>query len=174
MIDAGKLDQPGRGFIYSFPINQGIINSRISRGASGAAANMEQIISALDSLKGGMKWRRQGMDLKADRGHLTDLAGLTLVCDEGRGADLVNAAMEVGAGGATISRTKFLGAGASSRNPEEKRVSPAREVCSLAVGQNQVEDVIASLEQSGAFDDETHGMVMAFPVPKAFTFIKKD
>ena len=176
MIAAGKLDQPGRGFIYVFSVKQGIISTRITRGASGAAANMEQIIGALDSLKGGMEWRRRGAETKEDRDFLRGLVDLSIVCDEGRAGNLVGAAMDVGASGATISKTKYLGPAIESTGlaADRGRVSPAREVCNLIVGQNQVDDIVNSLEKNGAFDDETHGTVLTYPVPRAFTFLKKD
>ncbi len=170
MIEAGQLDQPGRGFIYVFSVNQGIINTRITSGSTGAAASMEQIISALDGLKGGMEWRRRGADRATgkDRFFLRGLSDLTLICNEGRGSDLVQAAMDVGASGATISKTAFAAA-----NPAEGGVSPAREVCNMIVARDQLDDIVKAVEKAGVNDDKTHGMVMTAPVPRAFTYIAK-
>ena len=59
MIDAGRLDQPGSGFIYSFPIKKGLVNTRVSRGEQRHAASIEQIVTALDHMKGNTEWRRR-------------------------------------------------------------------------------------------------------------------
>lgn len=172
-IEAGKLDQPGKGFIYIFSVSQGIINTRITRGSSGAAASMEQIIAALDGLKGGMEWRRRG-ETTARGGERTFLRGLvdvTLVCDEGRGQDLVKAAMEVGASGATISKSKFIGPAASPDGDGGDHVSPARETANMIVAQGQVDDIVGALKESGAFDEKAHGLLLTFPAPRAFTYL---
>ena len=166
-IEAGKLDQPGKGFIYIFSVKQGI-----TRGTSGAAASMEQIIAALDGLKGGMEWRRRG-ETSARGGERTFLRGLvdvTLVVDEGKGAELVGAAMEVGASGATISKAKFVGP-ALPEGTDENHVSPAREMANMIVAQNQVDDIVTALKDAGAFSEKAHGMVITFPAPRAFTYL---
>jgi len=106
MIDVGRLDEPGKGFIYAYPLGRGIVNTKIQRGMARHAASIEQIIAVVDEIKGGTTWRRRSGTAMSGNGgesYLLDLIDLTLVCDEGRGEDLVKAAMEVGAAGATIS-----------------------------------------------------------------------
>ena len=55
MARAGKITEPGRGFMYSIPVHNGLINVS-STVSSLHGANMEQIISALD-IKGNKEWR---------------------------------------------------------------------------------------------------------------------
>ena len=57
MARAGKITEPGRGFMYSIPVRSGLINVSSTVSSSGYGANMDQIISALDDLKGGKEWR---------------------------------------------------------------------------------------------------------------------
>ena len=57
MARAGKITEPGRGFMYSIPVHSGVINVSSTVSSSTHGANMEQIISALDDLKGGKDWR---------------------------------------------------------------------------------------------------------------------
>lgn len=169
MIAAGRLEQIGRGIIYVFPVKQGILNPRIARGTYGQAASMEQIIATLDGLKGGMEWRRRGMETDGDaRKFLRGRLNLSIECDEGRGPDLVKAAMGAGAGGATINRCKFVSTEDPGSDLDQDRISPAREICNLLVNPDSLGTIIAALLQAGALDDETHGLIATHLVPRAF------
>jgi hypothetical protein len=171
MIDRGSLDRPGMGFIFMYPLGQGYMDTRFYVGASQQAASIEQIVSAIDDIKGATDWRRRelpGMNQGAKaRRYLNDLVNLTLVCDEGRSADLTAAAMASGAAGATISKIRNITFGETP----EKSVSPAREVSEMIVSIGQVDAILDSLEKSNAFDDETHGLLYCSPVPKACTYL---
>jgi len=173
MVDAGKLDQPGKGFIYYYPMDKGIINTKISRGMPKHAASIEQIISVIDEMKGGAKWRSRSGSADSGSGSkracLLNLIDFTLICDEGRGEDLVKAAMAVGAAGATISRQKFF----CPQDSPSSKVSIAREVCNMIVSEQQIPGLMDTLEENGAFDDKTHGQVQCRPVPKACTYLGK-
>lgn len=168
MIEAGRLDQIGRGIIYAFPVRQAIINTRISRGSARHAASMEQIISAVDSLKGGFEWRRGGGEVDGGaRPWIEDRLNLAIECDEGRGPELVAAAMGSGAAGATSSRYKIV-TPATAPGEREDRVSPAREICHMLVPPENVERLTQTLRRAGLLDSRTHGVITAHPVPKAF------
>jgi len=170
MIDVGNLDQVGKGFIYTYPVKRGVIDKKINYGMARHAASIEQLISAVDGLMDGMAWRHQG-DLGGDgnaaQANLSDLLDVTLTCDEGRGEDLVRKAMDAGAAGATLSKQKHFWL----NDGHEGHISPARETCSMIVGEAQVEQILQALETAGAFDDHTHGQVLARPVPKACTYL---
>ncbi len=170
MIREGHLDEPGKGFVYQYPVKLGIIDTRISRGRTGQVASIEQMVSTLDSLTGGMEWRRSRFENERtkSRYYLTDLVELSLSCDEGFGPPLMQAAMDCGAAGGTISKLKY-------RTPEEGRhgISPTREICRMIVDANAVESICAALEEAKGFGDEAHGILYSSPVPKAFTFIPK-
>ncbi len=59
MAHAGNLDLPGRGFMYQMPISKGLYNLPSHFDAHHHAANMQQIISAIDHLMGHEHWRDQ-------------------------------------------------------------------------------------------------------------------
>ncbi len=169
MIEAGKLDQPAKGFIYQYPIAQGMVDTKVSRGMARHAASIEQIIAVLDELKGGAAWRSReqaGDGRSKKRVFLSGLTDLTVLCNDGRGTDLVKAAMAVGASGATVGKTKrvtFAG----------EKVSPAREMCSMIVGEKNVPAILEALEKAGLYGEGTWGEILLKPVPKAFTYIGK-
>jgi len=126
LVDAGRLDQPGRGFIAAYPVEFGVGNPRVFRGPQRHRATMEQVISAIDELKAGSHWRsrsREAAASQAKRRYLAGLLNVTLDCNEGRAGELAAAAMAAGAGGATITKAKrFSPAG------QPLAASPAREL----------------------------------------------
>jgi len=174
LVDAGKLDLPGKGFVYLYEVSKGVIDTRVSVGASGHAASMDQVIFAIDELKGGTQWRHRnaaaiaGGPGRSGRKYLSRLVDMSVMCDEGRADELVKAAMSAGAAGATISKYRFV-------QPQDAPVkaSPARERSNLIVGENQVSVITAALEKAGLFDDQTHGQILTRGVPKACTYLGK-
>ncbi|MCB1325394.1 MAG: hypothetical protein H7A21_16565 [Spirochaetales bacterium] len=170
MIDTGKLDQPGRGFIYLYPLRKGVPNLRVSRGAQEHAASMEQVIAALDQITGNSEWRRRtGLDSsdQVGRKYLSGLVEMNLTVDEGKANPLVEEAMRRGASGATIARTRHIRASARTA----RSVPPARESATLIVAESQVEGITEALDDAGAFSDHAHGMLVVHKVQRAFTYI---
>ena len=110
MIEAGQLDQPGKGFIYMFPLSQAHLNMDVNRGILHAAASIEQIIVAIDGILGSIDWRQRVdlNDAESERNYLTKLVDFSLICNEGSGDELVGAAMTAGAAGASIAKVKRL------------------------------------------------------------------
>ncbi len=169
MISAGSLDQPGKGFIFTFPISKGLIDTKITHGITRHVASIEQIIATLDELKGDTIWRRRGslkMITPNESYLLGDLSDMTLTCNEGRAQDLVKEAMRAGAGGATIGRVRHHGPADRGARP----VSAAREICNMAVQKAKVNGILEALLGAGAFNEETCGRILVRPVPKAFTY----
>lgn len=169
MIRAGQLERPGKGFIYMYPIRKGVVDTKITHGLTRHVASVEQIIVALDELKGDMGWRRRAhrelVQVNPDY-FLLDLLDLSVVCNEGTGKDLVKWAMKAGAGGATISRMKQF----FEQGSRPKGVSSAREVCDICVAQDLMEDVISALEEGGLFQEEASGEIWLRKAPKAYTY----
>ncbi|MBN1849395.1 MAG: hypothetical protein JW932_12505 [Deltaproteobacteria bacterium] len=173
MIEVGRLDQPGSGFIYSFPIKKGLVNTRVNRGEQRHAASIEQIVTAVDHMKGNTEWRRRRtmVDKRSVRKkkYLRGLVDMILLCDGGTGMELVKAAMSAGAGGATISSMQYM----SPHDSPVSDISLARELCSMVIPEETKEAVINVLEESGAFTDRCHGQIHLRRTSKAYTYVGK-
>lgn len=173
MINIGALDQPGKGFIYLYPIKMGLVNTKAYVGLSRQAASIEQIVSVIDEIKGGTRWRRREFSKNSASGkkieYLNDLVNFILICNEGRAADLIKAAMDAGAKGATISKLKYR----CKEKSERKKISPAREISEMIISENQIEKVTKALEENGALDEDTCGQMFYSLVPKAYTYMGK-
>ena len=173
LIQAGRLDQPGNGFIGASPVGFGVLNPKTFRGKQRYSASMEQVITAIDQLKTGTEWRKktvslQRSDVYLKKSFLHDLLNMTLICNEGKSSDIVNAAISAGAGGATISKIKY-----STMTASKHAVSPAREAISMGVSPKSVEAIIHAIEAAGAFGSDTACIVETKPLPLACTYLGK-
>ena len=172
MIEAGQLDQPGKGFIYMFPLKQAHINMEVSRGIlPNSAATPEQIIVAIDGILGGIKWRQRDSmgNIPNERTFLTGLLDFTLICNEGSSDDLVSAAMTAGAAGASIAKVNEVNPAESFRGGIVK--PSAREVCYMIINNDTMWDIIEALETAACFTDEHNGVVVTSETIKAFTYL---
>ncbi len=165
-----KLDEPGRGIAYIYPIGKGLINTRISSRKNSQAASMEQIISAIDSIKGGIEWRKAGLESGnlSKRNFLTEMCEIGLVCADGEGQRLSLVAMENGAGGATISKISY-----QRPMAEGKQESSACEYSRMIVSKSSLAQITEALEREGAFSSEIRAMMMVKEVEKAFTYLAR-
>ena len=173
MIYNGKLNQPGKGFVYLYPVRAGQINMKVIQGLPRHAASMEQIIVAIDEIKGDVTWRARGgfmgTGLLKRRNYLHNMSALTYTCNEGKGDALIKVAMQFGAPGATMTRTKFI---CLPDSPAAK-ISTAREVYSMIMPESQIKPVVDAMEAKGALEDAAHGQFCVSSVPLAYTFIRR-
>lgn len=113
LLEEGRLDRPGRGYIYQTPISFGLIDTRMRVGRQEYAASMEQIIAAIDQLKGNTFWRKRldtvGSDAIDEQLWLPDdNCEISVISDEDAEELLKEAGMNAGATGSTVSRVKIL------------------------------------------------------------------
>jgi len=168
LIRAGRLDEPGRGFIAAYPVPFGVRNPRGLRGRQRYSASMDQIVAAIDHLSAGTDWRRRGGEALAAprRELLSELVNLNLSCSEGSSEAVLEIAMRAGAGGATISRSQHF-------SPSGRRVPafPGRELVDLGLRPQQLPSLLQSLRDSGAFGSEVACFVEAKALLAACTYV---
>ena len=169
-ISEGKLDEPGRGLVYMYPIKQGLIDTKITRGRSNQVASIEQVVSAIDSIKGGMEWRKSRLEDEdtKKREFLSELTEMSLICEEGRGTALTEAAMCSGAPGATICKIRSV-----RLNEDLEMVRFIREICKMIVPSSQVNDITKALKETGCFLSEDRALLYTQPAQMAFTYRAK-
>ncbi|MGE4288167.1 MAG: hypothetical protein AB7E36_05720 [Salinivirgaceae bacterium] len=109
LVEAGRLDKPGKGYIYQTPVSIGLIDTHLRIGKQAHAASIEQIIAAIDQLKNSTLWRKR---LDADTESLKisksmmpqDNCEVSIVSDEDRIDVLREICLEIGASGAVTSK----------------------------------------------------------------------
>ncbi len=169
MIRAGELDRPGKGFMFNYPIRKGWMDMKITHGFRRHVASVEQIIAALDEMKGDMDWRRRSNSqmLMIDTDYfIYNLIDISILCNEGHGYNIANQAMSMGSSGATICRLKQY----FSEESKPENMSSAREACTICVPENKVDAFIEGLEKSGAFDVRASSELLIRKSPKAYTY----
>jgi len=57
MARAGRVEQPGRGFIYHLPVSKGLTNLASVFQAKKHSVSIQQMVRAIDTLHGGTQWR---------------------------------------------------------------------------------------------------------------------
>ncbi|MGI9295298.1 MAG: hypothetical protein ACR2PS_15070, partial [Pseudomonadales bacterium] len=123
MSQAGSLHLPGHGFMFRVPIDKGMFNlpSRFSKHRY--AANMQQIISAIDHLNGHNHWRDQtvfevcgngkgaGLGLmgrsKTTR-FVDDQVCLSGITNRDQADQLMDLLLDAGAPGLNVNYTRFM------------------------------------------------------------------
>ena len=172
MIEAGQLDQPGKGFIYMFPLNQAHLNMDVNRGILHAAASIEQIIVAIDGILGSIDWRQRIdiNDAQSERNYLTGLVDFSLICNEGSGDALVGAAMAAGAAGASIAKVKQVNPKDSDEQGRGAKPA-AREACYMIISKDAMPGILDALDAVDCFGAEHSGLVITSETNKAFTYL---
>jgi len=172
-VHKARLDRPGQGFIYRFKVRAYAVNLRVRSGKRSHAASMEQVISALDDLRGSSEWRRFTAVKPSRQGPgfdstTTGLVCLSLLAEEGSVGRFVRAAMDVGAGGATLvplSRRYFGDVSITSPG-----ASNARESCDLIIQRGISGAILEAVESLGLFSKELYGMAELSTVGHAVTY----
>ncbi|NRA66336.1 MAG: hypothetical protein HRU19_17755 [Pseudobacteriovorax sp.] len=155
----------------TFPVNKGILNTKLTTGPKYHAASLEQVITAIDQINGSIDWRRTGFedeeeDTKRD---YIDGADLHIICNAGHGVSLVRAAMAAGCPGATIEPMRLL---QLDDGLSTKKMSPARERSKIMIKHNKIKTIIDAIDEAGAFTETKQTLVFSQDVPKAFTYFR--
>jgi len=122
LIENGRLNRPGRGFIYCTPVKYGVLDTSVTIGRREHAASIEQIITAVDDLKQGTAWRRRFPegDPEADIRLQRNNRAITVVCGEEQSRKYIQVAMQAGAAGATTSQVQRPAMGDASNGPRQR------------------------------------------------------
>ena len=173
MVDRGKLGTPGMGFIYTKPVDRGLINIAGTEASSRQAASVEQMIKAIDDIKAGTEWRSHGsveVPRAKKRVFLKDLENIICVIERDKGEPVVKAAMAAGAPGATISYAREIG-GAKRTGVSGREVSSEKEVIQLIVAKDKAEKITEAMLGAGALGGEEPGYIYTLEVDKALTYL---
>lgn len=173
-----NLHEPGSGFLGRTPVRALAVNARLHLDRRRHVATMEQVISTLDQLHGSTDWRRMTpaarLHTDPEARDRNGMARFTLVCEEGAAAAVVRAAMDVGAGGATLSRLSLRAPVPRADEPETEAadeevamISHARECCDLFVPRRLVETLETAVVRSGLFEEPANGFIEIGPVHDA-------
>lgn len=167
IIQWAKLDRPGRGFIWQSPVEKGVINFKTSENTINYVASTEQIISAIDSLKGSFSWRQGNPSLSSNQTR-SYFSGdeIFIQINEGMSQDISKVMKEVGIHGATIQQLKTL----SSSHEKDNIVIP-QEVIRIVATKSLSNKFCEELNKTiNPLEDEKKIKIFISKVLKAFNY----
>ena len=167
LLEEGRLNKPGRGFIYQTPISFGLIDTRMRVGRQQYAASMEQIIAAIDQLKGNTFWRKRLDTTSVDAvdhqlWHPNDNCEISVISEEDTEELLKVAGMKAGATGSTVSRLKIITSGSKSKKASSLVQS------TFSVSAEKTNDVVDALLQNSAVGIKRSERVQVLDSPAAY------
>ena len=169
IIPRARLDIPGKGFLYKSYVHAPVVNLRVRQGKRLHAASMEQVIAALDEIRGSSDWRRLGSKLIESiksRTKTFSTKGLFFIGDEDEVELLRITAMENGARGATLNSVEMRSY--SDHSSSQAMVSHSRQLCDIIVSRDVEEKLKEPFSQTGLFEDGKTGILKVFDVEMPF------
>jgi len=164
IIPRASLDVPGNGFLYRSFVHAPIVNLRIRHGQRVHAATMEQVIAALDEVRGSNDWRRLGSrkrEHKGGEGKSVNTRGLFFIGDEAEIELFRKEAIECGARGATFNHVEMR----SYKVTQEKAMeSKSRQLCDIITTPETEEKIRLSAIKSGLFVEGKTCVLKSFSV----------
>jgi nitrogen regulatory protein PII len=171
MARAGRITEPGRGFMYSIPVHSGLINVSSTVSSSTHGANMEQVISALDDLKGGKDWRAMP-DLSKSKSlkstFLNDLVGLYCIVPRDHYDEVYDSILETGAPGVSTNFGVMIDAESADT---EQQQNEEWALVYTSVGPDSVESLRDTVSKKISSLGIAQFAFYTLPIPKALTYL---
>jgi hypothetical protein len=164
IISQAGLDVPGRGFLYTMYVHAPVVNLRVRHGKMVHAATMEQIIAAMDEVRGSSSWRRfgSGKIVPAEENKSTSTRALFFIGEEKDVDTFRKAAMENGARGATLNELETRSY--TGETHDESKESHSRLLCDIIVTRPAEEKIIEHITKINLFAGGKHCALKAFDV----------
>lgn len=188
MVEAGDIDEPGRGFLYRMPVQKGLVSLVTTLRGRHRKATEQQIVDAIDDILGHSHWRDKSVEDLGDAGksaglsffsdsskkrrYLEKQVVLTCLVSRKYGETIMDAALAGGASGANVSFARFIEADSQTTgagvqlNREEGIV---RVIIPAASCQKVIQSMKDAIDREGI---ET-ACIFRQPVSSAITFIQQ-
>ncbi|MEM9017385.1 MAG: P-II family nitrogen regulator [Verrucomicrobiota bacterium] len=179
MALAGRVDQPGRGFLYQVPISKGLTNLSSVFHPKKHSASIQQIVRAIDELQGDVNWRAnqllihdpQAEEFQEDaRGILKGSVVLNVLSHRKDVPALRDAALGFGVPGASVANWRFSKADAEQTRGG-LRISREFGRIMIALQPEQVQSVIECLKEKIEEVGMKETCFFTNPAPIAKTFV---
>jgi len=164
IIPRAGLDIPGRGFLYTMYSHAPVVNLRVRHGKRAHAATMEQIIAALDEVRGSSDWRRFGSRKhdSAPKNRSSSTRALFFIGEEGDVEIFRNIAIENGARGATLNELEARSYIAETQ--DEAKASHSRLLCDIVTTHEVEGKIMEHIAKTNLLDGNRHCGLKTFDV----------
>lgn len=170
LIEDGRLNLPGSGFLYSTPVDVALPDRMLRIGQQHQVASMEQIVTAIDELKAGTHWRKRFVAMEDQLTGKTpslrhDNRELVFVCKDGNSDKLMDAAIQAGAGGGTISRARRLKA---EKMDDDEGMTAAFERGIICSSPDTAVPILKAIDQTAAEENITLESLQLLAAPTLY------
>jgi hypothetical protein len=164
IIPRAGLDIPGRGFLDTMYTHAPVVNLRVRHGKRAHAATMEQIIAALDEVRGSSDWRRFGSRKhdSAGRNRSTSTRALFFIGEEEDVEIFRRVAIESGARGATLNELEMRSY--HTKTQDESKESHSRLLCDIVTTRVIEEKIMEQIAKINLLDGSRHCGLKTFDV----------
>ena len=176
MSKAGQVQLPGHGLIFSMPVQKAIVNIDSVYSQTRHAASAQQIIKAIDELKGSKEWRAQSeIDMQGGQAAGLDfltrstqarvfrnMSRLTVIVDRSKAGEVSHQIQNFGAPGVNIDHAQY-------HQPENNQDTRKHtEMSSLRIIMNK--DLAKALQQRIAEEIEVPLAVYTQPIGQSLFY----
>jgi hypothetical protein len=163
LILRARLDIPGQGFLYKIFVRAPVINLRVRHGERIHAATMEQVIAAMDEVRGSSDWRRFGSKKHESGGkNKTENRGLFFIGQEEEVETFRRMAMENGARGATLNQLEMRSYITETKG--QIMESHSRSLCDIITSPEVEEKILKHAALINLFDSGRTSVLKTFDV----------
>ncbi|TVR93070.1 MAG: hypothetical protein EA428_02720, partial [Spirochaetaceae bacterium] len=139
-------------------------------------ASIEQIIGAIDELRGETRWRTRFASAGDQSGQADSLKRdereVSLICSEGHSDAYVATASRIGVRGATTAKVRALGTDTDA-DPALSSGVVAHERTTMIVSASLVEALVQGIVEDGLFEAENTGRIEITNVTAAYSYRRK-
>ena len=169
MARAGRITEPGRGFMYSIPVSEGLINVSSTVSSSSHGASMEQVIAAIDEIKGTKDWRSnvESKSSSLNTTFLHDLTGLYCVVPRDHYSEVYDSILDAGAPGVS---TNF-GVMADQTGSGENVCNEEWALVYTSLNPSSVDDVMKKVSDKIDSIGIDRYAFYTLPIPRALTYL---
>jgi hypothetical protein len=169
LIEEVGLNNPGSGYIYRTPASYGMLDQRMRIGKQKYAATMDQIIAAIDQLKTGTDWRKRiisspGSTSEKDFILPQDHSEISIISLEKKADQLINAAIDAGASGATTTRIQQI----KHDETENENQTKERTLCTLSVPSEKAIKIFEALLEAGNDEENKQNIFQLLDSPSSY------
>ena len=172
MARAGHISEPGRGFMYSIPVSSGIVNVSSVAATSAHGANMEQVIAAIDEIKGDKDWRATTAEATKSKAFKTNplknLIGLYCIVPRDNYSDVYDAILEAGAPGVS---TNFGVMNDADAGDAEQAQNEEWALVYTSLGSANIDKVRDSVAKKIDEIGLDRAAFYTLPIPRALTYL---
>lgn len=180
MSAAGRITEPGRGFIYTIPVSQGLLNLTGTDSGRKQSASMQEIIRAIDEIKGGKAWRGYNPILREatkrsceDKPVLTDLICVTCVTPRDFNDVIMDSMLHAGAPAASVSHGRIERPVVEGEDTTGLRLNQEWSIAQSIISPNLLDQVREGIRATAKEHTIEDICMYTYDVPKAQTYLGK-